>query len=99
MKCIWKKLFIFLVLMSISLWMPCQVRAGEISGEIEVLINNNEAEMQKYKEAFEKKYPNVTVRYTTYHDYENEVRERIQTGDYGDVSLSVTTKKPFSPTA
>lgn len=85
MKCIWKKLFIFLLLMSISLWMPCQVRAGEISGEIEVLINNNEAEMQKYKEAFEKKYPNVTVRYTTYHDYENEVRERIQTGDYGDV--------------
>lgn len=85
MKCIGKKLFLFILLIGISLWIPCQVRAEEISGEIEVLININEWEMQKYKEAFEKKYPNVTVRYTTYHDYENEVQKRIQTGDYGDV--------------
>ena len=85
MKCFWISFRFFILMICICLLVPHQVNAEELSGEIEVLISADESEMQKYKEAFEKKYPNVTVKYTTYYDYENEVQERIQTGDYGDV--------------
>lgn len=75
----------FILLLSICLLIPHPVRAAELNGEIEVLINVNASEMEKYKKAFEKKYPNVTVHYTTYYDYDPEVQKRIETGDYGDV--------------
>ncbi len=58
-----------------------------ISGEIEVLMNQDEASMSKYIQSFEEKYPQVTVKYVFYSDYENEVNKRIQNGDYGDVLL------------
>ena len=97
MKNICKKIYITLLLLGVCFLMSGQVNAEEMSGEIEVLINVNESDMQKYKEAFEKKYPNATVNYTTYYDYENDVRERIQKGDYGDVLYipSYLVSEPF----
>lgn len=86
MKYLWKQCIMWiLMLCMIVLCVPYSVQAEELSGEIEVIINVNESEMQKYKDAFEKKYPNATVKYTTYHDYDTRVRERIEMGDYGDV--------------
>lgn len=79
-------LFISLILiLSFSMFFPHDVYADELSGEIEVLINVNPSEMTKYKNAFEKKYPNVTVHYTTYYDYDSEVQKRVESGNYGDV--------------
>lgn len=77
------KLIIMMIFM--CLLMPQYVSAEELSGEIEVIINVNESNMQKYKEAFERKYPNAKINYTTYHDYDRAVKERIESGDYGDV--------------
>lgn len=57
----------------------------DISGEIEVVFNRSEEDMQKYIDAFESKYPNVTVKYTTYSDLEASVKKRMNDGDYGDV--------------
>lgn len=85
MKRFSSSLIIFLLILSFTLFLPHNVCAEELSGEIEVLINVNASEMEKYKSAFEKKHPNVTVHYTTYHDYDSEVQKRINSGDYGDV--------------
>lgn len=63
------------------------VYADELSGEIEVLMTLSEYEMRPYLDEFEKKYPNVNVKYTYYQNYEEEVMKRIETGDYGDVLL------------
>ena len=57
----------------------------DISGEIEVVFNRSEEDMREYIDAFESKYPNVTVKYTTYSDLETSVRKRMDEGDYGDV--------------
>ncbi len=57
----------------------------DISGEIEVVFNRSEDDMQKYIDAFENKYPNVSVKYTTYSDLEASVKRRMNDGDYGDV--------------
>ena len=74
-------LFISLILiLSFSMFFPHDVYADELSGEIEVLINVNPSEMTKYKNAFEKKYPNVTVHYTTYYDYDSEVQKESNPG-------------------
>lgn len=56
-----------------------------VSGTIEVIFNRNEADMQPYIKAFEDKYPGVKVKYTCYNDLEAGLKERIETGDYGDV--------------
>lgn len=58
-----------------------------VSGEIEVLMNQNYEVMKKYIDGFEQKYPGVEVKFTYYSDYENEAAKRIQSGDYGDVLL------------
>lgn len=92
MKNIWK----FLVAMSLVavtscnlLWNTMTVQASEgnaeLSGEIEVIFNQSEEEMQPYVEAFEKKYPGVKVQYTCYNDFETSIRLRMENGDYGDV--------------
>lgn len=57
----------------------------EVSGEIEVVFNRAEEAMKEYIEAFERKYPQVEVKYTTYSDLETSVRKRMEEGDYGDV--------------
>ena len=56
-----------------------------ISGDIEVILNIEEELMKKYIQEYNKKYPNVTVKYTRYGDYETSIMERIDSGDYGDV--------------
>lgn len=60
-------------------------QTNELSGEIEVIFNRNEADMQPYIEAFEKKYPGVKVKYTCYNDLEKNIKMRWDSGDYGDV--------------
>ncbi len=57
----------------------------ELSGEIEVIFNRNETDMQPYIDAFEKKYPGVDVTYTCYNDFENSIKPRMDEGNYGDV--------------
>jgi len=85
MKHIYRRCIIGILMIYICLLMPQHVSAEELSGEIEVIINVNARDMQKYKDAFERKYPNATINDTTCYDYDNSIRERIQTGDYGDV--------------
>lgn len=62
-----------------------QQQTREISGSLEIVSNIDDAIMQEYVKAFSKKYPDVDVTYTYYVDYETEVKERIDSGDYGDV--------------
>lgn len=85
MKYLWKQCVMIMLILCLIYGIPCSVQAEELSGEIEVITNVNQSEMQKYKAAFEKKYPGTTVNYTTYHEYEARVKERIESGDYGDV--------------
>ena len=59
----------------------------DVSGEIEVLMNQSYDAMYPYIEGFEQKYPDAEVNFTYYSDYENEVAQRIQAGNYGDVLL------------
>lgn len=92
MKNIWKSLVamsLVVVTSYILFWNPMTVRASEVNtgltGEIEVIFNQNEDEMQPYVEAFEKKYPGVKVHYTSYNDFETSIKLRMEEGDYGDV--------------
>ena len=57
----------------------------EISGDIEVIFNRKEEDMQPYIDAFEEKYPGVEVTYTCYGSYESSIKQRMEEGDYGDV--------------
>ena len=63
------------------------VYADEPSGKIEVLMTLSEYEMRPYLDDFEKKYPYVIVKCSFYQIYEEEVKKRMETGDYGDVLL------------
>lgn len=57
----------------------------EISGELEIVSNISEDIMQKYLTDFCKKYPEIEIKYQYYVDYEEEVKNRLESGDYGDV--------------
>lgn len=59
--------------------------SGEITGNIEVIFNHSDLDMEKYIEAFEKKYPGIHVKYTCYPNYETQIVPRLESGDYGDV--------------
>lgn len=72
-------------LLMVSLVDSVQVQAEEISGSLEILSNIEEDMMQEYLDAFCKKYPAVEIQYQYYTDYENEVKARLESGDYGDV--------------
>ena len=92
MKNIWKSLIVMSLVVVIScnlFWNTMIVQAAEgnpgIRGEIEVIFNQNEEEMQPYVEAFEKKHPGVKVHYTCYNDFETSIKLRMEEGDYGDV--------------
>lgn len=43
---------------------------------------------EKYVKGFENKYPNVDVEYICLNDYDNEMRELMKKGDYGDVMFT-----------
>lgn len=59
--------------------------SSELSGEIEVIFNRSESEVEPYILAFETKHPNVKINYTRYDDFEGTIKTRLETGDYGDV--------------
>lgn len=88
-----KKLFIkamiaILLIINIVSVIPgtvIKVQAEEISGSLEIVSNIDGAIMQEYLDAFVKKYPKVEVNYQYYVDYENEVKIRMESEDYGDV--------------
>ncbi len=87
---IWRKItaFCLAMIMTCSMFGTLAVNgeeATELSGEIEVIFNRNEVDIQPYIEAFENRYPGVTVKYTCYNDLETEIKARMETGDYGDV--------------
>lgn len=63
----------------------CAATDNEIAGDIEVLVNISKEEMKPYIIAFNRKYPQVNVKITTLADYENTIRKRIESGNYGDV--------------
>lgn len=59
--------------------------ADNISGNITVTFNIDARIMEKYIESFMQKYPDVKVSYECVEDYENVMRDRLESGDYGDV--------------
>lgn len=62
-----------------------KAQSSSISGNIDVIVNVSQDEMQPYVTAFEKKYPDVNVSLEYCSDYENDIRKRIDSGAYGDV--------------
>lgn len=75
-----------LAIANFSFALPIQAAEEEtISGTIEVSANIGEEDMRQYIEDFEKKYPQVTVKYHYYEDYEETIKQKLPSGDYGDV--------------
>ena len=60
-------------------------QARNIKGTITVSSNISQQDMQQYLDGFNKKYPNIEVKYQSYSDYENEVSRQIADVDYSDV--------------
>jgi ABC-type glycerol-3-phosphate transport system substrate-binding protein len=63
---------------------------GEPSGDITVLTQRTDIVntiFQEYKKKFEAKYPKVKVKFEAITNYEDEVKIRMNTKDYGDVLL------------
>ena len=62
---------------------------GEPAGDITVLTNRTDrvedGTFDKYKAAFNEKYPDVNVTFEAITDYEGEVTTRLSTPEYGDV--------------
>ncbi|SFR62911.1 extracellular solute-binding protein [Anaeromicropila populeti] len=64
--------------------------ASESTGDKQTIVvytNQSKEILQPYKEAFEKKYNNVSVVYKCPKDYETEVTQLLQEGNCGDVLL------------
>jgi raffinose/stachyose/melibiose transport system substrate-binding protein len=64
--------------------------AGAIKGDITVLTQRTDivnTVFQDYKKKFETKYPGTNVKFEAITAYEDEVRTRMNTEDYGDVLL------------
>ena len=72
---------------------------GKIAGEITVLTNRTDivdTVFQGYKKTFEAKYPGTTVKFEAITEYEDQLRVRMNTKQYGDVLVipnSVTADK------
>lgn len=89
-----RKLLVIICILSILAGILSQegflvkAKADRVSfrGEIEVVFNRSETEMQKYIHAFEEKYPGVKVRYTSYNDLESELKVRAENGTMPDVT-------------
>lgn len=90
MKKRWKIIITYICLIFTCLLVPGRVFAeGEntsaISGEIEVIMHYSYDDMKDYIAAFQQKYPNVKVKYTCYPEYEPNIKQRVESGEYGDV--------------
>ncbi|MPY55920.1 ABC transporter substrate-binding protein [Streptomyces spongiae] len=68
---------------------------GSVSGTITVLTHRTDlvqnGTMKKYAAAFNKIYPDVTVKFEGITDYEGEVKIRMNTENYGDVLMIPNT--------
>ena len=80
-------LILFILICNNIEWNGFTVHAEELSGDLEVLMNQSEGAMLGYLGEFKKKYPKVNLKYVHYSDYETEVNKRLESGDYGDVIL------------
>lgn len=87
----WKRVTAICLLLLILLQIPGMsvqtVSAAQnktIKGTITVSSNISQQDMQQYLDGFNKKYPNIQVKYQSYSDYETEVSKQIQDGDYAD---------------
>ncbi|MCZ0703095.1 ABC-type glycerol-3-phosphate transport system substrate-binding protein [Natronobacillus azotifigens] len=61
-----------------------------LSGSITVLHHRtdiNDTLFRDYRDAFNEKYPDVTVNFEVMTDYDGQVRTRMSTEDYGDVLM------------
>ncbi len=56
-----------------------------IKGTIKVVLNIASEKIDKYIKAFRNKYPGVDVKYVCLSDYENDIKNMVDAGDYGDV--------------
>jgi diguanylate cyclase (GGDEF)-like protein len=80
---------LLLVLVGLICSFTCSAsEEGEnLSGELDVILNVPPESMQSYVSSFERKYPNVSITIEYYSDYENDIQNRISTGEYGDVLM------------
>ena len=62
-----------------------EVGDTSITATISVASNKSKQEMQPYLDAFNQKYPGIQIDYNYYSDYETEVGNQIESGDYPDV--------------
>lgn len=78
-------LFVFLLI--IVIMVPAIPVQADNEGKKVITVSSNIGEemMESYIEAFEKKYPDIIVNYIYYSDYENDMKAKIEEGDYGDV--------------
>lgn len=63
---------------------PVRVYA-EKREEITVMSNISEDLMEPYIKSFERKYPNISVKFYSYSDYEGEMKKNLESGKMGDV--------------
>lgn len=83
--------FAIALAMGICVKSPANTYADEvesISGEITVYGNISDTVMQKYLQGFCQKYPQISVNYRSYSNYEEEMQKRIEENDYGDVLMT-----------
>ena len=92
----WKKKRVVAVLLTLLVLLQFPADFGsvahaaqkkEIRGTISVASNISQQDMQQYLDGFNKKYPDIEVKYQSYSDYDNEVSQQIQGGAYPDVLL------------
>jgi diguanylate cyclase (GGDEF)-like protein len=89
------KMFLSIILVVILAFVSlvCPIRCdaseanGSLSGELDVILNVPSESMRPYVDSFEQKYPNASVSIEYYSDYENDIQNRISTGEYGDVLM------------
>lgn len=89
---------IFIMTICCSTMKGQTVYADSIQGELEVRMTRGEDEMKPYLDKFQQKYPEVTVKYIYTDNYEDEMKKRMEAGDYGDVFLlpSFLTEEEFT---
>ena len=76
------------LILAVLLCIPC-LEAKTVDAapkeKITVMSNIGKETMEPYLEAFEKKYPDICVKYCYYSDYETDMKEKAAEDDLGDV--------------
>lgn len=76
------------LILAVLLCIPC-LEAKTVDAapkeKITVMSNIGKEIMEPYLEAFEKKYPDICVKYCYYSDYETDMKEKAAEDDLGDV--------------